>query len=76
MGRLELRNLNPGAPVYDPRRNFDRVRKAGWTPLDPVVRLLVATAAPGGGGAGEVTHTRTDADLSAVGAANSQPPHP
>jgi outer membrane protein len=76
MGRLEARNLNPGAPVYDPRRNFDRVRKAGWTPLDPVVRLLDATAAPGGGGAGEATQTRTDADLSAVGAAKSQPAHP
>jgi outer membrane protein len=49
MGRLELRDLNPAAPVYDPRRNFDRVRYGGWTPLDPVVRLLDSTAAPGGG---------------------------
>ena len=76
MGRLELKDLNPAAPVYDPRRNFDRVRNSGWTPLDPVVRLLDATAAPGGGGAGEVTHAHVDADLGAGEAANSQPPHP
>jgi outer membrane protein len=74
MGRLELQDLNPAAPVYDPRRNFDRVRNAGWTPLDAVVRLLDATAAPGGGGAGEAAHAQADTDPGAGGAANSQPP--
>jgi outer membrane protein len=69
MGRLEMKNLNDSAPLYDPKRNFDRVKYRGWTPLDPVARLLDATLAPGGDGGRKVTSAPLDTDLGARGGA-------
>jgi len=45
-GRLEVKNLLPAEPVYDPKTNFDRVRHAGATPWDGVVETLDKIGAP------------------------------
>lgn len=76
MGRLEIRNLDASAPRYDPKRNFDRVKYRGWTPLDPVARSLDAALAPGGGGGRKATSAPIDSDLSARGTATPQPTRP
>jgi outer membrane protein len=76
MGRLEAKNLNASGPVYDPRRNFDRVKSKGWTPLDAVVRTLDATGAPGGGGAAKPTSAPIDDSLAAQGVAKPAPQKP
>jgi outer membrane protein len=76
MGRLEMKYLNDSAPLYDPKRNFDRVKYRGWTPLDPVARLLDGTLAPGGDGGRKVTSAPLDSDLGARGTAAPAPNKP
>ena len=46
-GRLEAAYLLPGEPLYDPRRNFDRVKDAGGLPWDGVVQTIDQIGAPG-----------------------------
>jgi outer membrane protein len=76
MGRLELRYLNPAAPTYNPKRNFDQVRMKGWTPMDPVVQAFDAAGAPAGGGGGKATQAPIDPDLAKRGVAKPQPQRP
>lgn len=76
MGQLDIAHLNPATPAYDPRRNFDRVRHRGWAPLDPVLRAMDATAAPGGGGAGKPTTAPIDETLAAKSPAHPEPRRP
>ncbi len=46
-GMLSARNLAPGGPEYDPRRNFDKVTHSWrWTPWDKGVAALDSLAAP------------------------------
>jgi outer membrane protein len=63
MGRLEIKYLNADLPAYDPKRNFDRVRYKGWTPLDPLLLALDNATAPGEGGQRKVTQAPVDKEL-------------
>ncbi len=56
MGRLEAENLVPNAPIYDPERNFNRVKNKGAVPWEPIVEALDRLDAPSG------RHPRTDTD--------------
>ncbi|MDI7774790.1 TolC family outer membrane protein [Asticcacaulis sp. EMRT-3] len=47
MGGLTARAFVPDIQVYDPQKNFDKVKNKGWSPLEPVVRVLDGLA--GGG---------------------------
>jgi outer membrane protein len=76
MGRLEIRYLNPAAPAYNPKRNFDQVRMKGWTPIDPIVNAFDAAGAPSGGGGGKATTAPIDSDLNQRGVARPAPLHP
>jgi outer membrane protein len=41
MGRLEIKNLNPAVPVYDPKTSFDKVNHSwGWVPWEGPVHAL------------------------------------
>ncbi len=46
MGELEVRNLAPQAPVYDPAKSFRKIRRSGATPWDPVVSGIDGAGAP------------------------------
>jgi len=47
MGDLEAENLTEGVPIYDPARNFDRVRRSwGWTPWEHAVEMIDRVGAP------------------------------
>jgi outer membrane protein len=46
-GRLEASNLLPAVTPYDPKANFDKVRNAGATPYEPVIRALDTVGAAG-----------------------------
>ena len=37
---LDARAFAPDVRVYDPQANFDKVKNKGWSPLEPVARLL------------------------------------
>jgi outer membrane protein len=77
VGHLEIRYLNADIPLYDPRRNFERVRNKGWTPLDPLINLIDATGAPPGGGGGNyVTSAPVDTDLLGRGEQPAKPREP
>jgi outer membrane protein len=61
MGRLDVADLDPGLPAYDPQRAFDHVKRAGAVPWDGVVAGLDAIGAgpaprpaPASGAAGPV----------------------
>jgi outer membrane protein len=45
-GRLEAADLLPGQALYDPKANFDKVRRAGATPYEPVIQALDTLGAP------------------------------
>jgi outer membrane protein len=46
-GQLDARALIPGAPRYDPKANFDKVRHApGWVPWEGAVLALDHVGAP------------------------------
>jgi outer membrane protein len=40
MGALDAQAFAPDIQVYDPQANFDKVKNKGWSPLEPVARLL------------------------------------
>ena len=47
VGGLRVEDLTPGAPIYDPKTNFDHVRHAwGWTPWEPAVAAIDRIGAP------------------------------
>jgi outer membrane protein len=46
MGRLEARNILPGVPTYDPEESFQRVKRSGSVPWEPLVEKLDRIAAP------------------------------
>ena len=47
MGALEARELIPGEPRYDPKANFDRVRRAvGWVPWEGAVGAIDRLGGP------------------------------
>jgi len=56
MGKLEAANLNTGVQIYDPARNFDRVKGKGGVPWEGLVETLDRVAAPTG------KHPKTDKD--------------
>jgi outer membrane protein len=39
-GALDPRAFAPEVEAYDPQANFDKVKNKGWSPLEPVSRLL------------------------------------
>ncbi len=43
---LSARTLAPDVSVYDPNKNFQKVKNRGWTPVEPVVHALDGLAAP------------------------------
>ena len=45
-GNLTARILMPDAELYDPNKNFRKVKNKGWTPVEPVVHALDSLAAP------------------------------
>ncbi len=45
-GVLSARTLAPDVSVYDPNKNFQKVKNRGWTPVEPVVHALDGLAAP------------------------------
>jgi len=45
-GSLTARTLAPDAEIYDPNKNFKKVKNKGWTPVEPVVHALDSLAAP------------------------------
>jgi len=45
-GNLTARILMPEAELYDPNKNFRKVKNKGWTPVEPVVHALDSLAAP------------------------------
>ncbi len=45
-GILDARLLAPDVAVYDPNKNFKKVKNKGWTPIEPVVHALDGLAAP------------------------------
>jgi outer membrane protein len=48
MGELYAENLTPGVPLYDPKKNFDKVRHSfGWVPWQPAVEVIDRVGAPG-----------------------------
>ena len=46
MGLLEARYIAPAAPLYDPAAPFNRVKRAGFVPWEPVVAGLDGIGAP------------------------------
>jgi outer membrane protein len=47
MGKLEIPNLVPSVPVYDPKKSFDRVNHSwGWVPWEGAVHALDQVFAP------------------------------
>ncbi len=46
MGRLDITVLAPGAEVYDPAANYDRVRNRGALPWEGAIEALDRIAAP------------------------------
>lgn len=45
-GSLTARTLVPDIEVYDPNKNFQKVKNKGWTPVVPVVHAIDSLAAP------------------------------
>jgi outer membrane protein len=43
-GNLTAQALAPSTPVYDPKEHFNKVKSKGWTPLEPVVRVVDGAA--------------------------------
>ncbi|ESQ80462.1 TolC family outer membrane protein [Asticcacaulis sp. YBE204] len=54
MGDLNATTLTPGVEVYDPAKNFDSVKRKGFTPFEPVIRVLDGAA----DSSGEIITTR------------------
>ncbi|MDC7684310.1 TolC family outer membrane protein [Asticcacaulis sp. BYS171W] len=54
MGDLNATTLTPGVEAYDPVKNFDSVKRKGFTPFEPVIRVLDGTA----DSSGEIVTTR------------------
>jgi outer membrane protein len=47
MGALSAANLTPTVPLYDPKTNFNRVKRSfGWVPWEPVIAAVDSLAAP------------------------------
>ncbi|MDC7684501.1 TolC family outer membrane protein [Asticcacaulis sp. BYS171W] len=44
MGDLNATTLTPGVAAYDPAKNFDSVKRKGFTPFEPVIRVLDGAA--------------------------------
>ncbi len=44
-GNLTARTLVPNVELYDPAKNFHKVKNKGWTPVEPVVHALDSLAA-------------------------------
>lgn len=49
MGRLDVRSLVTGAPVYDPAVNFQKVKNASAVLWEPLIEALDGTGAPRAG---------------------------
>ena len=49
MGRLEVRYVVPGAPLYDPQAAFHRVANDGALPWEGVIAAIDTLGAPGAG---------------------------
>ena len=45
-GALTARVLSPDADIYDPAKNFNKVKNKGWNPIEPAVQALDGLAAP------------------------------
>ncbi len=45
-GILNAHLLAPDVEVYDPNKNFKKVKNKGWSPVEPVVKALDGLAAP------------------------------
>ena len=45
MGNLTAQTFDPSVELYDPTKNFDRVKNKGWTPFETVTRTLDGLAA-------------------------------
>jgi outer membrane protein len=43
-GNLTAKALAPSTPIYDPKDHFNKVKSKGWTPLEPVVRVVDGAA--------------------------------
>ena len=47
MGALTAANLTPSVPLYDPKTNFNRVKRSfGWVPWEPVIAVVDRIGAP------------------------------
>jgi len=66
MGRLEAVNLVAGVEVYDPARNFNRVRNKGAVLWEPVVEAIDRIAAPTGEHPDNDTDAPIDTQLEAI----------
>jgi outer membrane protein len=46
MGVLEARNLTPDVEIYDPKDSYNRIRRAGAVPWEPLIESLDQIGAP------------------------------
>ena len=60
MGRLEVRYLVPGAPLYDPALSFSRVAHAGSVPWEGIVAAIDNLGAPSPGADRPLSSVRAD----------------
>jgi outer membrane protein len=76
MGRLEARQLVSTVPVYDPKKNFDRVRDKGTIFLDKAIEALDQVGKPSGDHATAKADAPIDTRLKAKAAAQPLPTKP